>query len=264
MSHIYFIYDGECPLCFYAAQALRVKQSVGTLHLINARDPVNVSWVNQVNEAELDLDEGMAIFYAERFYHGKDALHLMGLLATDSGWFNKVNAFLFRSKRIANLCYPLMRFVRNALIKAKGISKIDNLHRHTKHATSNKESSVFSIRRSIQLIFIAITACAASVLLISALSQWQSGSKTAIESYSLCVALPAILIAILSCMKGTKTKEGLFMRVGLMTHLLLIILLPDFALHLALGFPVVFLIVELLTTKLPAKLYHSIEKTIIK
>ncbi len=42
------------------------------------------------------------------------------------------------------------------------------------------------------------------------------------------------------------------MQVGTMIQLLLIIALPGFALYLALGFPVAFLVIELFETRSPA------------
>lgn len=259
MSDIYFIYDEECPLCSYAAHALRIKQSVGNLHLINARDQSQQSWVQKVNERGLDLDEGMVILYEDNFYHGQDALHLMGLLSTDTGWFNKVNALLFRSKPVAIFCYPVMRAVRNALIRMKGVSKIDNLGK-----SSAPRAATYDVRHQTRLIVLLLTFFAASVRLTSALHEWHEGSKTAIESYSFCVIFPATLIAVFAFMKGAKTKEGLLMRFGSMIQLLLIICLPPFSLYLALGFPVVFLVVELLVTRLPAKVARPLERIIIK
>jgi predicted DCC family thiol-disulfide oxidoreductase YuxK/uncharacterized integral membrane protein len=260
MSDIYFIYDEECPLCSYAAHALRIKQSVGNLHLIDARDPAQQPWVQKVNERGLDLDEGMVILYEGNFYHGQDALHLMGLLATDIGWFNKVNAFLFRSKPVAQFCYPFMRAVRNALIRARGVSRIDNLG---KAAPQTDHSAIYSIRNRMRWTAILLTFLATIIRLVSAFNQWDAGSKTAIESYSFCVIFPAILIIVLAFMKGTKTKEGLLMRFGTMVQLLLIICLPPLALYLALGLPVVFLVVELLVTRLPLRISRPLERMII-
>lgn len=124
---VYFVYDGECPLCTHAAQALRIRQAVGPLHLINAREQSNHPILAEVNAGGYDLDEGMVIKFGDRFYHGADALGVMALLGTGTGWFNRMNALLFRSKTMATLLYPSMRGVRNLLIRMKGIPKIRNL-----------------------------------------------------------------------------------------------------------------------------------------
>lgn len=129
MGDITFIYDGECPLCTYAAQAFRIRQAVGALRLLDARKDGAHPLVREAGKHGLDLDEGMVISYEGRFYHGEDALHLMGLIGSDAGWFNKANAFLFRRRAVARLCYPAMRGVRNLLIRRKGAPWIDNLNK---------------------------------------------------------------------------------------------------------------------------------------
>jgi hypothetical protein len=74
---IYFVYDGDCPLCTSAALALRIKQDYGTLNLINAREAADHPHVRELTRRGLDLDEGMAIFADGRIYHGADALGFM-------------------------------------------------------------------------------------------------------------------------------------------------------------------------------------------
>ena len=49
------------------------------------------------------------------------------------------------------------------------------------------------------------------------------------------------------------------MRVGTCVQLLVIVLLPRFALPVALGFPVVFLIVELFETRAPRDMQRLVE-----
>ncbi|MCD8566648.1 MAG: DUF393 domain-containing protein, partial [Alphaproteobacteria bacterium] len=66
-SGVWFIYDGECPLCRSAAHALRIRKDYGALHLINAREAQNDPLVQEVNQRGLDLDEGMAIYADGRF-----------------------------------------------------------------------------------------------------------------------------------------------------------------------------------------------------
>lgn len=127
MSDIYFIYDGECPVCNYAAQAFRIRQAVGRLHLVDARAEPQHPMMREINKRAISLDAGMVIFYQESFYHGPDALHLMGLIGTEVGWLNKMNAFLFRSKTAARICYPALRWARNLLLWIKGVPKIGNL-----------------------------------------------------------------------------------------------------------------------------------------
>lgn len=126
-DEIWLIYDGGCPLCTYAAEHIALRTSVGHLHRLDARADPEHPLLHMVKDHGLDLDEGMALTYGGRLYHGKDALHLIGLLGSKADWFNKINAALFRFKIIAKLIYPPLRFLRNALLHVRGVSKIHNL-----------------------------------------------------------------------------------------------------------------------------------------
>ena len=124
---VWFVYDGECPICGYAAQALRIKQQFGTLHLLDARQESSHPLLAMINEQKLDLDEGMIIYCKGRFYHGESALQFMAKHGDATNAFNITNKSLFWSGGIAKLMYPWMRGGRNALLHRLKKSKIDNL-----------------------------------------------------------------------------------------------------------------------------------------
>ncbi len=124
---VYFVYDGDCPVCTRAAHALRIRQAVGPLHLIDAREGRDHPLVREVSDLGYDLDDGMVIKFGGRYYHGADALGIMALLGSKAGWFNRMNGLLFRSPRVAALLYPPMRGIRNALIRMKGVTRLNNL-----------------------------------------------------------------------------------------------------------------------------------------
>ncbi len=63
----------------------------------------------------------------------------MALIGSGQRWFNRTNAFLFRSRAIATLLYPSMRAVRNALLWLKGIHPINNLL-----ATPDPQAPIFA------------------------------------------------------------------------------------------------------------------------
>jgi predicted DCC family thiol-disulfide oxidoreductase YuxK len=126
---IWFVYDGECPICGMAAAAFEVRKAIGALHLVDARADLAHPALAEVNAVRLDLDAGMAIKYGGRLYHGADALLLMALIGSEHGWLNRMNALLFRNKKAASFAYPFMRAARNLAILLKGSGKIDNLRR---------------------------------------------------------------------------------------------------------------------------------------
>ena len=118
-NEIWFIYDGDCPICRTAANALKIREAVGKLRLLNARAEQNHPLMKEIRQRKLDLDEGMIIRYGDSYYHGADALYIMALLGSNHGWFNRMNALLFRYKAFATLCYPSMRAGRNLLLMTR-------------------------------------------------------------------------------------------------------------------------------------------------
>jgi predicted DCC family thiol-disulfide oxidoreductase YuxK len=124
---VWLVYDGKCPICTTASHALQIRKAVGNLCLLDARVEGDHPLMQEIKAKQLSLDEGMVIKFQNVCYHGADALHVMALLGTEHGWFNRMNAWLFRSKTLAKHIYPFMRAMRNLVINLKGISKIDNL-----------------------------------------------------------------------------------------------------------------------------------------
>jgi len=125
---IWFVYDGDCPICTHAAQMLRIKKEYGELATLNARESENHPLLLEINRRGLDLDEGMVICTGERFYHGKEALKFMSRYGDNRNAFMAFLTGLFWSEWLSRLMYPWMRGVRNALLRRKGVERIDNLN----------------------------------------------------------------------------------------------------------------------------------------
>lgn len=125
---VWFVYDGECPMCTNAAHALRIRQQCGSLHLINAREAANDGLVKEVTARGYDLDEGMVIYYADRFYHGKDALKFIAKHGSSQNAFTAFCKSLFWSDTISRITYPWMRGTRNWLLRNRKVGRIDNLN----------------------------------------------------------------------------------------------------------------------------------------
>ena len=86
---------------------------------------------------------------------------------------------------------------------------------------------------------------------------------TAFLAFPLTVILPAVAFVYIGLLKHLVSEEGVLMQIGVMIQLILILALPGFALYLPLGFPVVFLVVELFETKAPPRLRQSIKKRLL-
>ena len=112
------VYDGQCPVCSSYVRYVRIKESVGKVALIDARD--GGPYVKKIQAAGLDLNEGMVLSYGGHLYHGADCVHMLALLSSNSGAFNRLNALMFKSPGAAKLLYPVMRAGRNLLLRLLG------------------------------------------------------------------------------------------------------------------------------------------------
>ena len=91
----------------------------------------------------------------------------------------------------------------------------------------------------------------------------QASDAAAFLAFPLAVMIPALAYLFLATRRGMVSEEGALMQLGAMIQLALIIALPRFALYLALGFPVVFLVVEIFETKVPAALRVWVKRRVI-
>ncbi|MEJ2452170.1 MAG: DCC1-like thiol-disulfide oxidoreductase family protein [Gammaproteobacteria bacterium] len=124
-QQILLVYDKQCPACHFYCQLVRIRDSVGDLKLVDARAPSEV--MDEITAAGLDIDQGMVLKLGDALYYGADAIHMLSLIGSRSGVFNRVNYWLFRSKAISGVVYPILRFFRNLLLKLLGKTKINNL-----------------------------------------------------------------------------------------------------------------------------------------
>ncbi|MEX0297941.1 MAG: DUF4166 domain-containing protein [Kordiimonas sp.] len=127
LEGVYFIYDGDCPICKMAAEATRIKAALGPLTLIDARDKNVHPLIGEVNERRLNLDDSMVIYHQGDFHHGNRALQFMATYGGKKGFFNRFNRLMFRSPMLSRLLYPLMRGTRNGLLFIRGKDQIHNL-----------------------------------------------------------------------------------------------------------------------------------------
>ncbi|MFV2058470.1 MAG: DCC1-like thiol-disulfide oxidoreductase family protein, partial [Thiohalomonadales bacterium] len=122
------IYDKECPACNNYCRFMRIRESIGELKIIDARDPSPI--VDELTALGLDIDQGMVLKMGGQIYYGADAIHTLALISSRSGVINRFNYWIFRSKRLSGILYPVLRFLRNFLLKILGKTKINNLQIH--------------------------------------------------------------------------------------------------------------------------------------
>jgi predicted DCC family thiol-disulfide oxidoreductase YuxK len=115
-------YDGECPFCSAYVRVLRLRESIGKVELINARS--DHPFIRDVRDRGFDLDEGFVARMGGRYYHGAECLHLLSMLSSPYGFWNRLMAFFFRHEWLARFMYPVLRAGRNTALFMLGKSRI--------------------------------------------------------------------------------------------------------------------------------------------
>jgi predicted DCC family thiol-disulfide oxidoreductase YuxK len=123
---ILLVYDKECPVCDAYCQVVRIRESVGDLRIVNARESSAV--MKEITDMGLDIDQGMVVKMEGQIYYGSDAIHALSLISSRSGVFNRINYWIFKSKQGSQFLYPILRAFRNFLLKLLGKTKINNLN----------------------------------------------------------------------------------------------------------------------------------------
>lgn len=122
---LYVVYDGECPFCARYVSVLRLRDAVGTVELVNAREDHPI--LTEVKALNLDLDEGMAAKIEGKWYHGADCVHALAMLTSPSNFINRLNARIFRSPELTRTLYPFMKACRNTALFVLGRGQLHNL-----------------------------------------------------------------------------------------------------------------------------------------
>ena len=124
---VLIVYDKQCPACDYYCNLVRIKESVGRLVLVDAREAGPL--MDEITSRGLDIDQGMVVKVGDELYYGSDAIHVLALMGTNRGFFNRLAYWSFRSRAVSRVLYPALKACRNLLLKTLGRTKINNLQR---------------------------------------------------------------------------------------------------------------------------------------
>jgi hypothetical protein len=125
------------------------------------------------------------------------------------------------------------------------------------------EQGIFSIRPAARLGLIVALLLAFGSRVAAMVAALMAGNESYLLAFPLSVIFPAVLVVLLVIMPAAKSREGALMRLGTIIQLILIVLFPAINLYLALGLPVVFLVVELFETRLPVTLRRPLTNMFI-
>ena len=79
-AEILLVYDQECPVCDAFGRMVPIRESVGTLRLVNTRDAGGI--MDEITAKGLDIDEGMVLKLGSTLYCGADAIHGLSLMSS--------------------------------------------------------------------------------------------------------------------------------------------------------------------------------------
>lgn len=119
----YIVYDGDCPFCSSYVGWLRLREAVGQIELINARKGGEVLCDLGVDQVLLERE--MMFIYQGETFTGADAIHMLALLSTRYGIFNRSMVYLFSSKSLAHAIYPMLRIGRNITLQLLGRERLN-------------------------------------------------------------------------------------------------------------------------------------------
>ena len=124
-EEILLVYDKECPACNNYCQVIRIREDIGVLKIVDAREDSAVR--DEITDMGLDIDQGMVLKMGGQIYYGSDAIHALALISSRAGVFKRLNYWMSKSKLISSWLYPVLRACRNLLLKILNKTKINNL-----------------------------------------------------------------------------------------------------------------------------------------
>ena len=118
MSKNYILYDGDCPFCTNYVTLVKLREAIGPIDLLNAREHPEL--VAEYTQKGYNLDKGMILKLEGEVYFGADCIHSLALLSTQSDAFNKITSFIFSSPCLSRCLYPVLRCGRNLTLRLLG------------------------------------------------------------------------------------------------------------------------------------------------
>lgn len=104
MTDLTIVYDGDGPFCASYVRLAGLCEVAGPIRPVDAR-----GFGPEIEEALAaghDLDAGMRVLSQDRTIHGAEAVHLLTVLSSVRGGFDRLQRMLFAMPRRAALVYP--------------------------------------------------------------------------------------------------------------------------------------------------------------
>lgn len=119
------IYDGACPFCRAYVRLLRLRQDVGPVELLSARDAD--PRIAHYQQQGFDLNQGLLVVIDGVVHAGGQAMYVLAACSTPVGWFNRCNRRIFSSAALSRYLYAVLRAGRRVVLMSLGIPGIKKL-----------------------------------------------------------------------------------------------------------------------------------------
>lgn len=116
------LYDGDCPFCAQYVQMARLRNRVGEVELLNAREHRDL--VRRHTAAGRPIDDGMIVETPDEIYYGGDAIYAINALLSENPVLNVLSG-----RAMLKFIYPALRFGRNSALRLMGRKPIDPSHK---------------------------------------------------------------------------------------------------------------------------------------
>ena len=117
------IYDGECIYCSNYVRFMRLRESIGSVELLDARS--DDSRIAEYWKQGYDLNEGMIFVHRGNVFYGPDAVHALAGLSSQSRLLNRLNSLIFSNRIVARALYPLLKIGRRITLFVLGRSTLE-------------------------------------------------------------------------------------------------------------------------------------------
>ena len=107
----FLLYDGECIYCRTYVRKSRFRTPGGErLRLIDGRSAPDL--VEELRRDGCDIEDGMILVLEGRRYQGAEAMEVLGAMAAETGWVNRLTRWVGSSSTRASFLYPWFRRLR--------------------------------------------------------------------------------------------------------------------------------------------------------
>ena len=120
------VYDHQCPVCRAYCESMEARHPE-TTYLLDARKDSEL--MREITRQGFDIDEGMVVEMSGKLFFGARAIHILANREGTDTWFDRINRLLFRRLSVAKVWYPLLKALRNLLLRVLRVERINNLER---------------------------------------------------------------------------------------------------------------------------------------